>query len=400
MNPPQKVITDTNKSPLVQVLTLMFLVIAILSCFVRTGTKIHMIKTLRVDDILTIAATVFAIAQSIAVYVGCDYGLGQPFKSLSSSDKDTLFKSQYAANILFIVSLFCSKLSGTMTLGIMSQKNQKWLTYVCEAIVGVWGITGIFVSVFQCRLPAPWSYTNDENCINRTAFWTYYSIANIVTDLAIVVIMCESVLKIQTSWSKKILVMSVFGSRILVTPAIAVQIFYTNRAFSSANVTFSIWEATIAIQLVQCLAILTVCLPNFKPFLDSLESGQIRVDDLRRQGKSSSNGYPTNRPTYAGYKSGQSSHLDSRSRGVSSRSRGLKSVDDTVTTSKSQHSQVFEMADFAKSKSRGGAKVATDEQGTAWDRQSRTSQSSQTILIHQTWQVDIQSMHERGLAQG
>ncbi|RYC80077.1 hypothetical protein BFJ63_vAg17032 [Fusarium oxysporum f. sp. narcissi] len=58
MHPTQKVITDTNKSPLIQVLALMFLVIFLLSCSVRIGTKIRMIKTLRVDDILTIAATV------------------------------------------------------------------------------------------------------------------------------------------------------------------------------------------------------------------------------------------------------------------------------------------------------------------------------------------------------
>jgi hypothetical protein len=58
MSSTQKVITDSDKSPLVQVLTLMFLVIAILACLVRTGTKIHMIKALRVDDLLVIAASV------------------------------------------------------------------------------------------------------------------------------------------------------------------------------------------------------------------------------------------------------------------------------------------------------------------------------------------------------
>lgn len=54
----QKLITATNKGPLVQVLTLMFLVLAVLSCIVRTGTKIHMIKTLKADDLLAILATV------------------------------------------------------------------------------------------------------------------------------------------------------------------------------------------------------------------------------------------------------------------------------------------------------------------------------------------------------
>lgn len=58
MHPTQEVITDTNKSPLIKVLTLMFLVIFLLSCSVRIGTKIVITKTLSVDDIFTIAATV------------------------------------------------------------------------------------------------------------------------------------------------------------------------------------------------------------------------------------------------------------------------------------------------------------------------------------------------------
>jgi hypothetical protein len=58
MSHSQKVITDTNKAPLVQVLALLFAVIAILACVVRAGTKIHMVKTLKRDDILAIVATV------------------------------------------------------------------------------------------------------------------------------------------------------------------------------------------------------------------------------------------------------------------------------------------------------------------------------------------------------
>ena len=57
MSSSQRIISDTNKAPLVQVLTLMFLVIAVLACAVRTGTKIHMVKSLKVDDILAIVST-------------------------------------------------------------------------------------------------------------------------------------------------------------------------------------------------------------------------------------------------------------------------------------------------------------------------------------------------------
>lgn len=116
---------------------------------------------------------------------------------------------------MFIASSFCCKLSGTVGLRNMSQEGQKWIILGCDAVVGVWGVTALLLNLFQCELPTPWIYANDNKCIDRTAFWTYYSVTNIVTDIAIILVMCGSVLKIRTSWSKKILVMSVFGSRIL-----------------------------------------------------------------------------------------------------------------------------------------------------------------------------------------
>ncbi|KAJ4139755.1 hypothetical protein NW768_001099 [Fusarium equiseti] len=367
MSSSQRVITDSNKSPLIQVLSLMFLVIAILACFVRTGTKLHMIKTVKFDDVLIIIATILAACQTATVFNACEHGLGQHFETLSSDDQVVFFKSQYATNTMLIASLLCCKLSGTMNLRIMAQKSQKWIITSCEAIVGIWGITALLVNFFQCQPPEPWMYGDNDKCINLVAFWTYYSTANIITDLAILIIMAENVLKIQTSWSKKILVMSVFGSRIFVTPAIAAQIHYSNKAFTSADHSFAIWPAAVSIQLVQCLTILTVCLPNFKPFLDSLESGQIRVDDLRRQGKSSSGGYPSQRPDYA---VGNSRKTDR------SRSRA---------PTRTQHSEIHEMEDF---------NALGKRNDRSWDGQSRSSHSSQKILIHQTWQVDVESTYE------
>lgn len=97
----------------------------------------------------------------------------------------------------------------------MSREDQRWVIIGCEVVVVVWGITALIVSFFQCQLPTPWLYADDTRCIDRTAFWTYYSVANIATDIAIIAIMCRNVVRIHTSSSKKILVMTVFGSRIL-----------------------------------------------------------------------------------------------------------------------------------------------------------------------------------------
>lgn len=102
-----------------------------------------------------------------------------------------------------------------MSLHTMAQRGQKMIIHACEIVVGLWGFSALIVAAFECRVPHPWDYRDSSQCIDRTAFWTYFSIANILTDIAIVGIMVNNVRKIQTSWGKKALVMGVFGSRIL-----------------------------------------------------------------------------------------------------------------------------------------------------------------------------------------
>ena len=54
------------------------------------------------------------------------------------------------------------------------------------------------------------------------------------------------------------------------------------------------WTIVLCAQLVQNSSIITACVPYLKPLLESLESGMIRNDDIRRRGHtriSDSGGY-------------------------------------------------------------------------------------------------------------
>lgn len=159
------------------------------------------------------------------------------------------------------------------------------------------------------------------------------------------------------------------------------------------------WKLAVSVQVVQCLSILTICIPNLKPFLDNLESGQIRVDDLRRQGKSSSNGYGSNR----GYRSGQNSSGPGNSKNSkNSNSRSPHTID-ALASATSQKSKLFELVEIPKGKRGNGnssaegtrhdGKDSSKDSTVAWDGQSHTSQ---TILIQQTktWHVDVESRHD------
>lgn len=58
---------------------------------------------------------------------------------------------------------------------------------------------------------------------------------------------------------------------------------------------------------------------------------------------------------------------------------------------------VYEMTDFAESIARSTIKPTMEQQGRTWEGQSRTSHSSEIILIQHTCQSEVQSMQEIAL---
>lgn len=147
----------------------------------------------------------------------------------------------------------------------------------------------------------------------------------------------------------------------------------------SNDPTFDMWQATLLIQVVQCLSLVTVCVPVLKPFLDSLESGQLRADDLRRQNKS---GY--------GYNRSQEAYQSNLNSGSRSASKPNRSIDALASATLSHRSKMHELGDLSERKQTAyTVATAAHDPGAAWDRQSHTSQ---TGLIHQTktWTVEAE----------
>jgi hypothetical protein len=70
---------------------------------------------------------------------------------------------------------------------------------------------------------------------------------------------------------------------------------------NSTDISYNQWLVQIAMALAQTLAIVTACVPYLKPFMDGLESGMIRSDDLLRRaepsGKGSGYAYGKNQKT-------------------------------------------------------------------------------------------------------
>ncbi|KAM0548063.1 hypothetical protein ACHAPJ_010121 [Fusarium lateritium] len=344
--------TPFNKAPLIRAIAALLMVIAILSAITRLVTRLATIRTLMTDDILVAASMIVAIAQSIAVISQGANGMGELHGS-SNSQISSIMKAQYASDALFILVLLLAKISATRTIWGMAPRNRRKMILATEGLIGAWAISSIVASFLQCSLPEPWDYINGQ-CFNRPAFWAYIDAMNIFTDLAITFILVQLFIHLKTSTAKK-----------------------TLRAIESQNPMFDMWKPTVIVQIIQCMSVMATCIPYLKPFLDSLESGQMIAGDLRGVSSKGSN----SRSRSGGYATGDTS------RHKNTTSRGLRSVT-TMATNASHRRQDYEMMDMERSSHRMNKTnvTAAAEQNGSWDGQSHTSQ---TVLVEQTWQVDV-----------
>lgn len=73
-------------------------------------------------------------------------------------------------------------------------------------------------------------------------------------------------------------------SRVVI--AATARIIYLTRESKPGDLTLESWPATLCSLIVESLSVIAACIPYMKPFLDSLESGMMNNDQLRREGMS------------------------------------------------------------------------------------------------------------------
>ena len=125
-------------------------------------------------------------------------------------------------------------------------------------------------------------------------------------------------------------------SRVVI--AAAIRIAYLAKESNSGNdLTLKAWPATLCALIVESLSVIAACIPYLEPFLDSLESGMMNNDQLRREGlsdlysrgKSEITGSSSHQPKKASYGvAGPSNtrgylHLDSSSNANTEEENGV-----------------------------------------------------------------------------
>ncbi|OOF93364.1 hypothetical protein ASPCADRAFT_209297 [Aspergillus carbonarius ITEM 5010] len=269
-----------TKDPAVNVSTWFLLVTAALSVIFRLGTKYASFRTLTNDDYLIVASLIFCIGQSVAVSMAVANGYGYHYSTLSAERFDNMMKSQYAASLLYPISLYFSKISLSCFIRNLTPKAKDHLiAYVVQISVTILALVSFLGTAFQCNLPQTWDYYTGK-CMNLAAWHYFMGATNIITDAMITLQALYLIARIQTSRKRKLVFASIFLSRILVILISILELILVSQSIDTTDPSYSTWGITISIETIQCLSIVTACWAQLKPFLNMLKSNGLRIQGV------------------------------------------------------------------------------------------------------------------------
>ena len=207
-------------------------------------------------------------------------------------------------------------------------RTYRRVTHTLSGIIVLWAIIGEFGTAFLCHLPRPWDYlgkycSNDTIRVRRLP--PFYKKV-LISDSAHVVelsrmhkhhyrscfdLLAYSYNLANTNIScKESLGLLIFCASQHVSPppdigssranfydsviaASICKLVFWDKAQDLQQSGHDPWTVILCTQVIQCVSIISTCFLYLKPFLDSVESGFIRSDDIRRRGTDDYYGHAT-----------------------------------------------------------------------------------------------------------
>jgi hypothetical protein len=290
----------SDRSRSFQFITWILFVVSVFVVATRLATKFARTRKLGWDDWTIVLAIVATLAECIAVAAAASRGPGRTSDSLTDDRIDSVLMAIYASTPLFILACTVVKLSVLISIKQLSpDAKHQHVNTALGVLTGLWFIASTVLSLFLCSVPEPWNIRDRSECVNLPAAWTFIAILNIITDLSIVLLFDIIIWNLHTAFAKKATLLVVFSARLLVVAIAIIQLITVWAALSNSDTTYSLWLPTALNQGLLCLSFIAACVAYLRPFMESLHSDILRVDDIAG---SDEDVYPrTNNATYGSY---------------------------------------------------------------------------------------------------
>ncbi|PHH85505.1 hypothetical protein CDD83_320 [Cordyceps sp. RAO-2017] len=241
---------------------------------VRLYIRLRLIGPFGADDATACLATLAGLCQSAVMLVGVRHGVGRRQNLLLRDETDVAMMFDYAANLLYIATVSCSKCSMALLMARLSSfTGHRIAAYALCGFAAAWGVASLFVIGFQCSFPQPWDVLDPASCSSVFARWVAVEAVGMLIAVLGTMLAVSLVKKLSMAFKTKVIVVSAFSAQLLVLVPIGFRLGSIRRLPTAYDVTFDMTSAAITTLVAGHLTVMAASFPCFRQLLRAFDGG-------------------------------------------------------------------------------------------------------------------------------
>ncbi|PWY77308.1 hypothetical protein BO94DRAFT_588639 [Aspergillus sclerotioniger CBS 115572] len=264
VSPPLTEDNDHNHNGLIVIITslALFLILASLGIRLFASSKRGLILK---DDYVLFAVVICACTQVSLVLLQVHYGWGKSEEMILPGDYTQMEKVGYATDLFYVLVLGLSKVGTMLFYQNLSLERTRWMVNVVLSCCAVWTIVAILLLGIRCSTH-PWNDI-DRECGGLFPRWQAICAFDIILEAMILSYPAITIRNVQISLSKKLKVLSILSSRIILIPLSAIHLYYIHSQIYSSNPSLIGTYATSVAELHLSLSIVLLTVSCLKMFV-------------------------------------------------------------------------------------------------------------------------------------
>ncbi|KAG9677807.1 hypothetical protein KCU99_g4461, partial [Aureobasidium melanogenum] len=263
-------VSTNDRAGILYVATILSLIFSVLTLCVRWHIQR---RTFGLDFWVIVAATVVALGQYAAIFVGLDYfALGKADSLMSKSDQLDAGRSVIASIDLFLISNALTKCSVIFFMKRLFSTDNRTAKIICNSLLGLvamWMLASILGLNISCG--AATKFALEHRCSGQITRWSVVATFDSLFEIAIFLLSIILVVPLQMTTEIKLSVVFAFSFRLVVAIFAIIHVYYVSQWSSSSDPGIATVYSLLWQQVELGYALMAATIPTLRSFIRGYE---------------------------------------------------------------------------------------------------------------------------------
>ncbi|KAI4814806.1 hypothetical protein E4T44_10664 [Aureobasidium sp. EXF-8845] len=263
-------VSADDRAGILYVATILSLIFSVITLIVRYHIQR---RTFGLDFWFIFAATVVALGQYAAIFVGLDhYALGKAVSLMSRYEQLNAGRSAIASNCLFLIANGLSKCSVIFFMKRLFSTDNRTARILCNsllAMVAAWVLASIMGLSISCG-PAT-KLSLEHRCSGQITRWSLVATFDSLFEIAIFLLSIILVVPLQMTSEIKISVIFAFCFRLIVAVFAIIHVYYIAQWSTSSDPSIAAVYSLLWQQVELGYALMAATIPTLRSFVRGYE---------------------------------------------------------------------------------------------------------------------------------